>query len=221
MSQSQSTKLQWINCVAARVPMDQDIQTLIRRRAAMHTSLLRKCIATRHRTNSRQFPVFEPTVSAHDAASLIYRGDSIPAPIPPSDYERMALKYGLHAFDLSVLTSIKINSQTGDVSLELTDGICPLLRKMQNSFFSYLPQRYGHSDCLDASIECALARVRQILTPKSDNWDGIVMKLYIKALRDLRTALQCPKQRLASETLCATELLGIYEVPLLPLPYKS
>jgi hypothetical protein len=50
--------------------------------------------------------------------------------------------------------------------------------------------------------------------------EATVLLHYTKALRALQAALDDETQRMTPETLCATELLGVYEVRLLmTLPY--
>ena len=77
---------------------------------------------------------------------------------------------------------------------------------------SYLPSLYGSSACLDHAVVCIVARVWYIIAPNGEVGERGVIQLYLRAIKSLQIALNCPTQRLAADVLCATEILALYEV---------
>ncbi|KAH8801391.1 hypothetical protein F5884DRAFT_806472 [Xylogone sp. PMI_703] len=80
------------------------------------------------------------------------------------------------------------------------------------SYLRELPRRYGYSACLDSAIDCVAERIREsfllVATPPKSNSRA----LYIKALQSLRLSLSTPKNCITAETLCASELLVLWEL---------
>jgi hypothetical protein len=80
---------------------------------------------------------------------------------------------------------------------------------------SFIPSRYGQVSSLSHATDCVVAKLRQIIQPPncmSARGEAIVLSHYSKALRALQAALDDETQQLTPETLCATELLGVFEV---------
>jgi hypothetical protein len=137
---------------------------------------------------------------------------NIPPAISRTGYELLSTKYSINVKDLSILTSIEVGRATSQLFLGNAVLLAPLMSHKQESFFTYVPARYGYVDCLSAATEVALARVRQIISPDCDKWETEVVSLYSKALKSLQAALDSPIAWLEPEVLCATEILALYEV---------
>lgn len=82
------------------------------------------------------------------------------------------------------------------------------------SYLFELPRMAGHSPTLDNTIECVVAALRNQFMPPNGLDERKALLLYTRSLRDLQLAVRDPKLCLAGETLCATQLLCIYEVSL-------
>lgn len=80
------------------------------------------------------------------------------------------------------------------------------------AYIDFLPSRSGHSLTLDSAIQCLVAGLRDLAVPAAHRSPIKTLACYSRALECLQSSLSHPKQRLSSETLCATQLLGIFEV---------
>lgn len=79
----------------------------------------------------------------------------------------------------------------------------------------FITSRYEDVPALRYATDCVVAKVRQVLRyrggPFSDGKDTILLH-YTKAIKALQAALEDETQSMAEETLCATELLAVFEV---------
>jgi hypothetical protein len=81
---------------------------------------------------------------------------------------------------------------------------------------SFIPSRYGHVPALSHATDCIVAKLQQVAHPPDSRLaiegEATVLLHYTKALKALQAALNDETQAMTAETLCATELLGIFEV---------
>lgn len=84
------------------------------------------------------------------------------------------------------------------------------------SYVFHIPSRSGHNSTLDSAVACVAAVVREVYsyegTPSKFRCSAQSLALYGLALQNLHTSLQSAERSLEAETLCATELLGLFEV---------
>lgn len=80
------------------------------------------------------------------------------------------------------------------------------------AYIDFLPSRSGHSLALDSAIQCLVAGLRDLALPAAYQSSIKTLACYSRALEALQDSLSQPRQRFSSETLCATQLLGIFEV---------
>lgn len=79
----------------------------------------------------------------------------------------------------------------------------------------YIPSRYGQVSCLTHATDCVVAKLRQMIRHpecREQVENTIALRHYAKALGALQIALEHESQWKEPETLCATVLLGIFEV---------
>lgn len=83
----------------------------------------------------------------------------------------------------------------------------------RSSYSFHVPYRSGH-DALDRAVECVIAAFHGLyLSDASRSLSALVpLSLYTRALISLQHALDDPKRSHSAETLCATQLLCIFEV---------
>jgi hypothetical protein len=127
-------------------------------------------------------------------------------------YEATIAAYNFDVVDLSTLASLPLGRFAGETLSANPSQLTHLLRCKQWSYLSYLPSRYGYSDCLKDAVNCIIARVRQILTPADQKLKPKVLLLYGRALKSLQKALDSPAQCYEPEVLGAIEILALYEV---------
>lgn len=79
-------------------------------------------------------------------------------------------------------------------------------------YLKFLPCRLGHNSSLDSTIACLASALRDSRVFDGSQPSVETLSRYNQALRDLQSSLNDAEESLAAETLCATQLLGIYEV---------
>lgn len=136
----------------------------------------------------------------------------IPASLTSGPYERMRIRYNFDLLDLSQLTSFHISYATASSLANQPTLLTEILGHRHWSYLNYLPGRIGHNGALDKAAACVAARAQQWLASPSEPVSSGILKLYSSALAALQAELQCPNACLRPDVLCATELLGIYEV---------
>lgn len=156
-----------------------------------------------HGADNRSEPWTAPKVSVRAV---------VPASLSGSQYERMRLQYNFDLLDLSQLTSFHISYATASSLANKPVMLTEILGRRHWSYLNYLPGRIGHNSALDKAAACVAARAQQWLASPSEPISESILKLYSSALVALQAELQCPNSCLQPDVLCATELLGIYEV---------
>ena len=223
----------------AAVPIGKESRKLIRKQAMEKVAAARRKTGTWGQHNRRQYPISQldlekQTEAGREAAAsnsarpdlnhqqqgliqFFKAGTAVPPSLASSGYESMKIKYGFDLLDVSALTTFHTGRITAQLLSKEPLRLATILRYCQWSYFSFLPSRYGYSACLDDATHCLAARLRQwVNTPGNSPRDG-VLSLYSKSLTSLQSALNDPDLCLKPETLCATAILGIYEVSRLPI----
>jgi hypothetical protein len=129
-------------------------------------------------------------------------------------YELTSIKHDFDILDLSALATLHVGRFTRAALSQNPEHLVHQLRSKydpQITYFSYLPSRYEQIGVLSDAADCVMARARYIVSPNK-NWESAVLSFYVKALYSLQKALDCPKLRYKPETLCATEILALYEL---------
>ena len=141
----------------------------------------------------------------------------LPGSLNSTGYEAMRNRYDFDLLDLSGLTPLHIGKTTAQPLQQTPSRLREVLRCRQWSYFSYLPRRFGNTQCLDDAIRCVSARVRQWLTNPAGPTYPILL-LYSKAVTSLQAALDDISQCMSPDVLCAVQILSIFE--LLDLDYR-
>jgi hypothetical protein len=84
----------------------------------------------------------------------------------------------------------------------------------RSSYVFHVPYRSGHDDALDRAVECVIAAFHGLYLSDASRYLSVLvpLSLYTRALISLQHALDDPKRSHSAETLCATQLLCIFEV---------
>lgn len=136
---------------------------------------------------------------------------TIPATLSIKGCDLIPLKYGFNILELSDLATFHVGRATRNFLSSDPSQLVNFRQYKPWSFFSFLPSCYEHSPCVKYAADCVAARVGQILSP-GEIRHSTVIGLYVKALKNLQQALNCPKRSLKPEVLFATEIMAIYEV---------
>lgn len=232
-----SNSLLWINPTTSTVPPDR---AKIRREVMQKVAQKRKSGPKHRHPNSRQIPVFivasddasdsaidqeqtqrskaakKPEMARFDEVCLQSGLTDMRAPAPA--YPTILAKSNLRFLDLSLLASIGVGRYTGQRLFEAPQSISHFFEGKNWSYFHYVPLHYDQSVLIRRATDCVLARVRCLLIPEDRKWELFALSSYSMALSNLQDAINSSSQNLTAEVLCATQILGLYEVSTGP-PY--
>ncbi|KAL6805119.1 hypothetical protein J3E68DRAFT_387676 [Trichoderma sp. SZMC 28012] len=225
-----STNLLWINPTTSTVPFDR---AKIRREVMQKVAQKRKRQPKHQHPNSRQIPVFIadedfsgsatdrrqtetvdvtriPAITSYDDVCL--RADVAYLHTVSPAYPIMLAKTNLRFLDLSLLASVGVGRYTGQRLLENPQSITHFFEGKNWSYFRYIPLQYDQSVLIRSATDCVLARVRCLLTPDDKQWELLALSKYSMALSNLQDAIHSASQHITTEVLCATQILGLYEL---------
>jgi hypothetical protein len=131
---------------------------------------------------------------------------------PATDYERLRMKYHFDIRDLSILTSFNIGKGTMLAISSNPELLTTLLGSEMQSYLQFIPSRYGHKPFLTAVIDCVSAKVHSKLYPRNDMFEGMILRMYAKALAKLQVAVAGDESSLDPDLLCAIQMLSLHEV---------
>jgi hypothetical protein len=134
--------------------------------------------------------------------------------VSTTTYPSMLARRNLEFLDLSLLASIHIGRNTGQKLLETPMNISHFLKGRAWSYFRFVPFYYDQCELIHNATDCIVARVRCLLTPNDGNLESLAVSSYSNALSHLQRALNSAKQNPTAQILCATQILGLYEVSL-------
>jgi len=131
---------------------------------------------------------------------------------PATDFQRLRMKYHFDIRDLSILTSFNVCSGTMLAISKNPELLSTLLGSEMQSYLQYMPDRYGHKPFLTAVIDCVSAKVHSKLYPLNDMFEGMILRMYAKALAYLQVAVAGDESSLDPDLLCAIQMLSLHEV---------
>ncbi len=167
------------------------------------------------RLQSSRVKVEEVTTKKEDLSDKLPWTESISANTSAVGYELTSMKTNFDLLILSTLATFHISRTIRATLSQHPQHLILQLRSHKRwSYLSFLPARYEDITCLRDATDCVISRMRHIISSDS-SLEPIATRNYVKALRSLQKALDCPKQRLQPEVLCATEVLALYEVSFL------
>ena len=217
----------------ARTPKGRNYRRLIRRQAMQKAAASRRKEDTQRNHNRRQLPTYPQSTNPHvrlvqyenDVSDF---GDTIRTlaqsrtfelcvddaldPLSSTGYDALKIELDFDILDLSALTTFSVGRVAAHILARQPTLLQEVLRCRQPSYLSYIPCRIGHSDVLDTAIRCVVARARQCLQFPHAPPDRLILHNYVKAIQSLQIALNNEQKRMDPEVLCATQLLGIFEV---------
>ncbi|KKP00076.1 hypothetical protein THAR02_07809 [Trichoderma harzianum] len=193
-------------------PDDKHARKRIRKQAMSKSAQARKKRGGYGQHNLIQYPAEYLPCSGSRFDLQVSVKDLIPASLASSSYEKMRIRYNFDLLDLSQLTSFHISYATANILANKPTMLTEVLGHRDWSYLNYLPGRIGHNGALDKAAACVAARAQQWLASPSEPVSNSILKLYSSALAALQAELQCPNACLRPDVLCATQLLGIYEL---------
>jgi hypothetical protein len=140
-----------------------------------------------------------------------------------NSYSTMLVKYNLCIVELSNLASLEVGRYTGMRLLERPKKLSHFLSGRNWSYLRHVPLLYERSIIVRNATDCVVARVRWLLQedPHSSKWEPLAVSSYTKALSALQKAMISTPNEVTTELLCATQILGLYEVCRNPLYFHN
>jgi len=195
-----NTQLSFVIYQGPTLPRDTKTRTLIRRRAMRNVAADRKRKGSdwhgRH-TNRGQYPIFLQAPA--NAVAITGRDLLVLQSLAPLTGLRLGLG---SAPGMPQSPGVQQNGA-------LAAG---------NKFVSFIPSRYGQisgaasTEALTRATDCVLAKRRSMLVERARDDQHRILVRYAEAVGALQVALDDEAQRSTPETLCAAQLLGIFEV---------
>lgn len=146
----------------------------------------------------------EPPDSRSWAGLRQTRSPAIPSQLVPAGCS-------LEFADFSLLASPIVGRYTGQRLLENPKNLRYFLGGKNWSYCTYITSSSNQSDLVRYSIDCVVAQVWSFLTSDLKALQRIALSCYSKALSTLQSAINsCSVPTM--EVLCATQILGLYEV---------
>ena len=236
------TYLAFISYDGPKLSTEPSLRTLIRRRAMRNVAQTRKPRGCRNTRNPIQHPAvtaegpilpacIPPDVDAHPSRKRAKlksrRGEATyrPAersqpPIPSlisSPSRHLVVAENFTILNLAPLTGLRLGVATlsfftkdpGKIAQTLCTAI-PGSRK----FISCIPARYGQVSSVSHAVDCIVAKLRQAVRPATDaaSTNNAMLYHYVKALESIQHDLNDKHRWRSSETLCAVQLLGVFDV---------
>ncbi|EHK25946.1 uncharacterized protein TRIVIDRAFT_218117 [Trichoderma virens Gv29-8] len=225
--QASAKSFSFVNYDGPNLATDAQVRRRIRQQAMKDTAIARRQRGDYGKHNMRQYPLFmgpkplrddseaDHDVSNPDEWKRSYQPPSLSMPFAFQD--PMMPKQFSVLLDLMPLTGLRLGVGTLShylyESTEPKDRIITAQASSQR-LLSFIPSRYGHVSLLRHATDCVIAKLQyqsQRVEDRSPKGDVKALMHYHKALKALQQALLDEREWAKPETLCATQLLGIFE----------
>lgn len=191
----------------------------IRKQAMSRAAAKRRTRGGYGQVNKLQYPMSVVQRDANDqshAQKNVHAGHaSTPVRVVRSPsctgYEQLRIRYGVDLLDLSALTNFHVSQGTVTSLSQAPSLLRHIVRSRQWSYLDYLPRGTAASVALDRASQCVAARLHEFLYCPSEPTSSAVLRLYASALQALQAEIEDSSVCLSPATLCATQLLGLYE----------
>lgn len=215
----------FVNFDGPNLVPDAQARRRIRQQAMRDTAVARKQRGDYGKHNMRQYPVFVYPPSSSEAGKDAPDSDQVQrirqsidlyVPFPFQD-PSMPKQFSV-LLNLMPLTGLRLG--VGTLSHYLYEPTQPkdsiiAAQASSQKLLSFIPSRYGHVQLLRHATDCVIAKLQYLSQPEEDRspkGDLKALMHYQKALKALQEALLDEREWAKPETLCATQLLGIFEV---------
>lgn len=236
-ARSSDKSFSFVNYDGPDLATNAQVRRRIRQQAMRDTAVSRRQRGDYGKHNMRQYPVFiaqpsrvsellpedtEASESNEINVTVAGQGQDLGQPlslsVPFAFQDPGTPRQFSILLDLMPLTGLRLG--VGTLSHYLYEPTQPkdrLITAQASSqrLLSFIPSRYGHVLLLRHATDCVIAKLQYESQPaeyRSPMGDVKAIMYYQKALRALQQALLDECEWAKPETLCATQLLGIFEV---------
>lgn len=138
--------------------------------------------------------------------------ETIPTRMPIGGYEKLRRDLDFNVTELSLLTSHSFGLGAARAVASHPAQLAGMLLSSNSSYLNFVPSRCEDNPLLRDILWCTAAQSRWLLRPQSVTAEASILASYGNALQRLQKALTDPEQCLHPDVLCATQLLGLFEV---------
>ncbi|OQN95153.1 hypothetical protein B0A48_18757 [Cryoendolithus antarcticus] len=132
---------------------------------------------------------------------------------PSTEYQKLRLRYSFDLMDLSFLTSFNVSQVALWTMQSQPELLQTLLGHRICSYLHHVPSRYGQGvKYFDAVLHCILAKASSRMRPSEAGPTLTATRLYVKALREVQTAISDKSKCNDADLLCAVQMLSCYEI---------
>lgn len=186
---------------------NKETRTKIKKQAMKAVGAARRQSGTYGKHNLRQFPVYRTGTRTADGRDIRLE-PVLPPPMPLHGFERMLHDNGITPGSLAGYISTLSSGVLSSHGCKLTG----MVACCDWTYFTFIPARYGSSQCLDDAVRCLMIKAWSILTPNYRVSRATLLGHYVKALRSLQDAVNDPNGWHEADVLSATESLAHFEV---------
>ncbi|KAL7811704.1 hypothetical protein V8C44DRAFT_330095 [Trichoderma aethiopicum] len=222
---SSDTSFSFVNYEGPDLNTNEHVRRRIRQQAMRDAAMARRQRGDYGKHNMRQYPVFvqpadgpppDDSEDSRDPRDMKdFQPSSLSAPFAFQD-PLMPKQFAI-LLNLMPLTGLRLG--VGTLSHYLYEPTQPKDRIItaqasSQRLLSFIPSRYGHVSLLRHATDCVIAKLQyesQPLEHRSPKNDVKALSHYQRALKALQQALLDEREWAKPETLCATQLLGIFE----------
>lgn len=140
-------------------------------------------------------------------------------PIQPpisSPYSNLLVTEYFSILDLAPFTGLRLGATTLSFFTKDPSNIIQALSSSvpgSQKFLSFIFPRYGQALSLSLAVDCIVAKVQQMIMNAESNFaHNIVLRQHTRVLECIQQDLNDRNQWMSSETLCAIQLLGLFDV---------
>lgn len=133
---------------------------------------------------------------------------------PP--YSNLLVTEYFSILDLAPFTGLRLGATTLSFFTKDPSNIIQALSSSvpgSQKFLSFIFPRYGQALTLSLAVDCIVAKVQQMIMNIESNFaQNIVLRQHTRVLECIQQDLNDRSQWMSSETLCAIQLLGLFDV---------
>jgi hypothetical protein len=236
-----NTFLAFIPYRGTNQPNDSSHRALIRRRAMRNVAETKKKKATESKCKLRLYLLAIPFMSNPVISQKDTKPSNWPQnrksrsrilkteyhqmieqqrlPIKPpfsSPYSNLLVTEYFSILDLAPFTGLRLGATTLSFFTKDPSNIIQALSSSvpgSQKFLSFIFPRYGQALTLSLAVDCIVAKVQQMIMNSGSNFaQNIVVRQHTRVLKCIQQDLNDRSQWMSSETLCAIQLLGLFDV---------
>lgn len=234
------TRLAFVPYHGASLPHDSKQRELIRRRAMRNVAETKKKRAAESNCNLGPCLPATPFMSNYSIAqngikprdcyqkgrprSRVLRTEHHQAIQPPlsSSYSNLVVTEYFSILNLAPFTGLRLGATTLSFFTKDPSNIIQALSPSvpgSQKFLSFIFPRYGQALSLSLAVDCIVAKLQQMITKiESTSAQTIVLRQHTRLLECIQHDLDDRSQWMSSETLCAIQLLGLFDVDIMLRP---